>query len=73
MEIMYQHLTKRFFIYSLPCFRKSRKNSFFKSLTDYFDAKEVKEKRGKNLEICVCNALNFYVKNCENIKLADIL
>ena len=55
-----------------PVLEKAEKIPFFKSLTDYFDAKEVKEKGGKNLEICVCNALNFYVKNCENIKLADI-
>ena len=44
-----------------PVLEKGQKKiPFFKSLIDYFGAKEVN--RGKNLEICVCDALNFMLK-----------
>ena len=44
---------------------------FFNSLDNYFTKTKFR-KRGKNLEICVCDALNFYAKNCEDITLANI-
>ena len=43
---------------------------FVKSMIAHFNSEN--GNRGKNLEICVCDALNFYSKNRTSIKLSDI-
>ena len=64
--------TEGFLFIPYPVISNYNDISLFASMTDYFEQEE-KETRGKNLEKCICTALNFYARyHGDFLKLKNI-